>query len=80
MLPNYLRKTKDSSTKTLMLIGAGLVIAGQLIALVMLAGGQVQKAQIRDASKASERAAKAWCIESNSGSALNDCDRVSNAL
>ena len=80
MFSNYLRKTEDSRTKTWMLIGAGLLIAGQLVALVMLADGQVEKAQIRDASQASARAAKAWCIESNRGAALSDCDRASNAL
>ena len=80
MFSDHLPKIESSIPKILMLAAAGLAIAGQLAALVMLADGQVEKAQLRDASQGSARAATASCVESNRGAALNDCDRASTAL
>ena len=74
MFSDHLRKIDDSRTKNLMLIAAGLVIIGQLVAMVMVADGQVEKAQLREASQVSARAATAWCVQSSLGAALNDCD------
>ena len=80
MFSDHLPKIVESPAKTLMLVAAGLGIVGQLVALVMLADGQVEKAQLRDASQASARAVTALCVEGNRGAALNDCDRGTTAL
>ena len=52
MFSDHLPKIVESPAKTLMFVAAGLGIVGQLVALVMLADGQVEKAQLRDASQA----------------------------
>ena len=80
MFSDHLRKIDQSRTKTLMLIAAGVVIVAQLAALVMLADGQVEKAQLREASQASARAATAWCVQSNWGAAIKNCDRTANPM
>lgn len=74
MFSDHLRKIDEAPAKTLLLIAAGLVIVCQLVAMVMVASGQVEKAQLREASHASIRAATAWCIQSSSGAALRDCN------
>ncbi len=74
MFSDYLSKIDQASAKTLLLIAAGLVVVCQLVAMVMVANGQVEKAQLREASHANARAATAWCIQSSSGAALRDCD------
>ncbi len=80
MLSDNFRAIDEAPTKTLLLIAAGLVIVCQLVAMVMVADGQVEKAQIREASRASARAAIAGCIESSHGAALKDCDRTASSL
>ena len=77
MFSDHLRKIDDSPIKALLLIGAGLLIICQLVAMVLVADGQVEKAQLREASQASARAATAWCLESNRGAALSECGRLS---
>lgn len=77
MFSDHLRKIDDSPTRTLLLIGAGLLIVGQLAAMVVVADGQMEKAHLRQVSQASARAATAWCVESSHGAALRDCDRTS---
>ena len=74
MFSDHLRKIDEAPAKTLLLIAAGLVIVCQLVALVLATSGQVDKAQFREASHASARAATAWCVQSNRGAALRDCD------
>lgn len=74
MFSDHLRKIDEAPAKTLLLIAAGLVIVCQLVAMVLVADGQVEKAQLREASHASARAATAWCVQSNRGAALRDCD------
>ena len=76
MFSDHLSIIEEPPTKILLAIAAGLVIVCQLVAMVMVADGQVEKAQLRDARQASARAATAWCIESNRGAALRDCDRT----
>ena len=68
-------KFAESPVKAVLFIIAGVVIVCQLVAMVMLAGGQVEKANLRDASQASARAVTVWCLESSRGAALRDCDR-----
>lgn len=76
MFSDHLRKIDEAPAKTLMLIAAGLLMVCQLVAMVMVADGQVEKAQLREASLASVRAATAWCIQSSSGAALRNCDQA----
>lgn len=79
MFSDHLRKVDEAPTRTLLLIAAGLVIVCQLVAMVLVADGQVEKAQMREASQASARAATAWCVESSRGAALRQCDRPSTS-
>ena len=80
MFSDHLRKIDEAPAKTLMLIAAGLVMVCQLVAMVIVANGQVEKAQLREASHASVRAATAWCIQSSSGVALRNCDQALPSL
>ncbi|MGB4117694.1 MAG: hypothetical protein WBK51_14235 [Polaromonas sp.] len=77
MFSDHLRKIDDAPAKTLLLVAAGLVIVCQLVAMVLVADGQVEKAHLREASQASARAATAWCVESSHGAALRECHRMS---
>ena len=63
---------KISASKMLLLV-AGLVLVCLLIAMALVAGGQVQKAQLRQASQASLQAALANCLESQQVSVIKDC-------
>lgn len=74
MFSDHFRKIDEVPARTLLLIAAGLVIVCQLVAMVMVTGGQVEKAQLREASQASARAASVWCIETSHGAALRECD------
>ena len=76
MFSEHLRKVDDAPAKTLLLIVAGLVIVCQLAAMVLVADGQVEKAQLREATLASARAATALCVSNSRGFALRDCDRL----
>jgi hypothetical protein len=80
MFSDHLRKIEEAPAKTLLLIAAGLVIFCQLVAMVLVADGQVAKAELREASQASARAATAWCIQNSSGTDLRNCDRASSAV
>ena len=77
MFSDHLQKIDHASGKTMLLIAAGLVIVCQLVAMVLVSQGQVEKAQAREANQASARAATAWCVESSRGAALKDCERPS---
>jgi hypothetical protein len=79
MFSDHLHKIDDAPAKTLLLVAAGLVIVCQLVAMVMVADAQVEKAQLREASQASARAATAWCVQSSHGAALRQCDRPSTS-
>lgn len=73
MFSDHLRKIDHASGKTLFLIAAGLVIICQLVAMVLVAQGQVDKAHMRETSQASERTAIAWCVETSYGAELRGC-------
>ena len=54
--------------------GAGLLlVVGLLVGMVMVAGGQVQKAEMRESMLASQRTAMAQCVETLGGAELNKC-------
>jgi len=80
MFSDHLRIIDEAPSKILFFIAAGLVIASQLVAMVLVAGGQVEKAQLREANQSSARAAMAGCIESSRGAALRDCELASKTF
>ncbi|MDW5442791.1 hypothetical protein [Polaromonas sp. SM01] len=54
--------------------GAGLLlVAGLLVAIAMVAGGQVHKAQKRASLLAEQRAAMVYCAETQGGTERNNC-------
>lgn len=64
MFSDHLQKNEHSGRRLLLMIAAALVIACQLVAMALLADGQVQKAALRDAELSSRRTALAQCFES----------------
>jgi len=61
-------------------LGIGLVaFIGLLVALASVAGGEVQKAQMRGSLLASQHSAMAYCVETTRGAALNQCMRQARA-
>ena len=61
-------------------MGAGLLlITSLLVAIAMVASGQVQKAQARDAMLASQQTAMAYCVQTLRGDALSNCMRHAKA-
>jgi len=73
MFSDDLQKIKEVPYQTLLLISAGLVFLCQLVAMVLVVGSQVEKAQIRDARGGSERMVAADCSENYSGAARTRC-------
>ena len=57
----------------MLLIAGGLVIVCQLAAMVLVAQGQVEKANAREMSQASQRIATAWCVETSRGAEIRGC-------
>ncbi|MBA4329832.1 MAG: hypothetical protein C0428_16525 [Polaromonas sp.] len=54
--------------------GAGLLlVVGMLVGIAMVAGGQVKKAEQREAMLASQRTAMVQCLETLGGAELNKC-------
>ena len=76
MFSDHLRAIDQAPAKTLLLIAAGLVIVCQLVAMVLVSSAQVEKAELREASYASARAASIGCMQISQGTALKDCDRA----
>lgn len=79
MFSDHLRKIDEAPHKSLLLVAAGLVIACQLIAMALVAGEQVEKAQMRGNSQASRDVAMASCVESSRGVAVKDCFRLGSS-
>ena len=73
MFSDHLQKIDNASGKTLLLIAGGLVIVCQLVALVLVSQGQVEKAQAREVSRASQSTTSAWCFETSHGDELRGC-------
>ena len=76
MFSDHFETIDKLPAKKMFLAAAILVLVCQLIAMVLVAGGQVEKAQFRQASHASFQSAYASCIENNRGVALKDCARL----
>ena len=79
MFSDHLRKVDQASHKTLLLVACSLVIVCQLVAMALLAGEQVQKAQMRSDSDVSRQAAIASCVEVSRGVAVKNCFSLGSA-
>jgi hypothetical protein len=79
MFSDHLRKIDEAPHKTLLLVAAGLVMVCQLVAMALVAGEQVQKAQMRGDSQASRQVAVASCVETSRGVAVKDCFRLGSS-
>lgn len=73
MFSDHLHKIDHASAKTLLLIAGGLVIFCQLVAMVLVSQGQVDRAQARETNRATQRTAIAWCMETSRGAELKAC-------
>lgn len=73
MFSDHLRKIDQAPHKTLLLVAAGLVIVCQLVAMALVAGEQVQKAQMRGNNDVSRQAAVASCVEASRGVEIKGC-------
>ncbi len=76
MFSDHLQIIDNAPAKKMLFVAAGLVLVCQLVAMALVAEGQVEKAHVREASQASFQAAMASCIESSRGIDLNDCARL----
>jgi len=73
MFSDHLQKIDHASGKTLLMIAASLVILCQLIAMMLVSQGQVERAQAREANRVNQRTAIAWCMETSRGAELRAC-------
>ena len=79
MFSDHLRKIDEAPHKTWLLVAAGLVMVCQLVAMALVAGEQVQKAQMRGDSQASRQVAVASCVETSRGIAIKDCFQIGSS-
>ncbi len=75
MLSDQFQKIERTSSRNLFLIAAGLVIVCQLVAMAMVADGQVKKAALREAQISAQNVALASCFESSARFDRNNCMR-----
>ena len=73
MFSDHLRPARKITARKILIIIGGMLIVGQLIAMVFVAGAQVEKAQSRQTMQANFQSAVATCVENNYGAALNKC-------
>lgn len=73
MFSDHLQKIDKLPYKALLIVAAGLVFLCQLLAMVLVVDGQVEKAQIRDAHYSSAQMVIADCSENYSGPARSRC-------
>lgn len=65
MLSKLRHKNNHRGRRLLLFFAAALAIVGQMVAMALLAEGQVQKAALREARLTSQRLAMAQCFESS---------------
>lgn len=75
MLSDQFQKIERTSSRNLFLIAAGLVIACQLVAMAMVADGQVKKASLREAQISAQNVALASCFEASTRFDRGNCTR-----
>ncbi|MES2281055.1 MAG: hypothetical protein V4542_06550 [Pseudomonadota bacterium] len=73
MFSDHLPKIDRVSGRSLFLMAGGLVIVCQLAAMVLVAGEQVKKAELRDAQQSQQRAVIAKCFEGATRAARQEC-------
>ncbi len=73
MFSDHLPKIDRISGRNLFVMAGGLVIACQLVAMTLVAGEQVRKAEIRDSQLVAQRVAIAKCFEGNTRAERQDC-------
>ena len=73
MFSDRLSKIDTMPLKTMLGLAAGLVILCQLVAMVLVVDGQVNRAEARDAQLDSRRKAIAQCNEASSASTRQSC-------
>lgn len=76
MFSDHFQPIDKLPAKKVFLVAAALVFACQLVALVLVADGQVEKAQSRQAGQVSFQSAVAACVENSHGAALKNCARL----
>ena len=79
MFSDHMRKVDNTSGRTLLLVAAILVIVCQLVAMVMVAGGQVKKAELRESNLSFQRFAVARCFEVNTRFDRSSCLQQADA-
>ena len=79
MFSEQLKPIDKMSANKMLLLAAVLVLACMLIAMALVAGGQVQRAELRQVSQANFQSAFANCLQSRQGSALRDCARLASS-
>ena len=75
MLSKQFQKIERTSSRNLFLIAAGLVIVCQLVAMALVADGQVKKASLREAQISAQNVALASCFETGSRFDRSNCMR-----
>ncbi|MEO6017947.1 MAG: hypothetical protein ABIP46_11880 [Polaromonas sp.] len=73
MLSDQFQKIERTSSRNLFLIAAGLVIICQLVAMAMVADGQVKRAELRQAQISAQNVALANCFETSTRFDRNSC-------
>ena len=73
MFSDHLQIIDNAPAKKMFFIAAGLVFVCQLVAMALVAEGQVEKAHVREANQASFQAAMASCVANTRGVDLKDC-------
>ncbi|MBC7610779.1 MAG: hypothetical protein H7228_14610 [Polaromonas sp.] len=79
MFSEYMRKIDRTSGRNLLFIAAALVIVCQLVAMALVADGQVKKAEIRESQLSFQRVAMARCFEVKSRFDRDSCMQQVNA-
>lgn len=75
MISGHFQKVHLINSRNLLLLAGMLLIIGQLVAVAMVADGQVKKAQGRNSDVASQKLVVAQCLESSVGSNRQACSR-----
>ncbi len=73
MFSDHLPKMDRTNGRSLFLIAGALIIICQLVAMVLVAGDQVKKAELRDSQQSVQRAAIAKCFEGTTRAARQEC-------
>ena len=73
MFSDHLPKIDQNAARSLFVIAGALVMVCQLVAMVVVADGQVKKAEVRESQLQSQRLVVAQCLETARGVALSGC-------